>query len=33
MGDDTPEHTMRICIEGPDHLTDETLQQILDHYI
>ena len=32
MGDDTLELTMRICIEGPNHLTYETLEQILDYY-
>ena len=32
MGDDTLQHTMRIWIEGPDHLTDEILEQNLDNY-
>ena len=26
MGEETLEHAMRICIEGPEHLTDETLE-------
>ena len=32
MGEETLEHTMRICIEGPDHLTHETLEEIIENY-
>ena len=32
MGDDILQHTMRIWIDCPDHLTDEILEQNLDHY-
>ena len=28
MGEETLGHAIRICIEGPWHLTDETLQEI-----
>ena len=31
MGESTLEHTMRICIEGPDRLSNET-QEVIDHY-
>lgn len=29
MGEDTLEHTMRICIEGPDNLSNDTLEEIV----
>jgi len=32
MGEDTLEHTMRICIEGPDQLSNDTLEAVVDHY-
>ena len=32
MGEETLEHTMRICIEGPDHLTHETLEDSMENY-
>ena len=32
MGKYTLEHTMRVCIEGPDYLPDVTLNAIVDHY-
>lgn len=32
MGENTLEHTMRICIEGPDRLSNETLEAVIDHY-
>ncbi len=32
MGDGTLDSTMRICIEGPDHLSSDILEQILDYY-
>ena len=32
MGEDTLDHTMRIYIEGPDHLSDDTLEAVVDHY-
>ena len=34
MGESTLEHTMRICIEGPDRLLNETLEEVIhvDHY-
>ena len=32
MGEDTLEHTMRICIEGPDHLSNDTLEAVVDHH-
>ena len=32
MGENTLEHTMRICIEGPDQSTDDTLEAVIDHY-
>ena len=28
MGEEKLEHTMRICIEVPEHLIDETLEEI-----
>ncbi len=33
MGENTLEYAMRICIEGPDQLSHETLEDILDHYV
>ena len=32
MGEDTLEHAMRICIEGPEHLTNETLEETIENY-
>ena len=32
MGENTLEHTMRICIEGPDQLSNDTLEAVVDHY-
>ena len=32
MGDVTLESAMCICIEGPDHLFNDTLVQMIDHY-
>ena len=32
MGDNTLEHTMRISIKGPDHLSHETLEAVVDNY-
>ena len=32
MGEETLEHAMRICIEGPERLTDETLEEIIKNY-
>ena len=32
MGENTLEHAMRICIEGPGQLSDETLEEIIDYY-
>ena len=32
MGEDTLEHTMRIFIEGPDLLSADTLDVVIDHY-
>ena len=32
MGDGTLDHAMRVCIEGPDLLLNETLEAIIDHY-
>ena len=32
MGDDTLENSMRICIEGPDTLSSDILEDIIDHY-
>ena len=32
MGEDTLEHTMRICIEGPDNLPEDTLDAVIHHY-
>ena len=32
MGEETLEHAMRICIEGSECLTDETLEQIIENY-
>ena len=32
MGEDTLQHTMRICIEGPDILSNEQLDAVLDYY-
>ena len=32
MGEDTLQHTMRICIEGPDILSNEQLDAVIDYY-
>jgi hypothetical protein len=32
MGENTLEHTMRICIEGPDELSNDPLEAVIDHY-
>ncbi len=32
MGENTLEYAMRICIEGPGQLSDETLEEIIDYY-
>lgn len=32
MGEETLEHAVRISIEGPEHLTDETLEEIIENY-
>ena len=32
MGEETLEHAMRICIEGPEPLTDETMEEIIENY-
>ena len=32
MGEQTLDHAMRICIEGPETLSAETLDAVLDHY-
>ena len=32
MGENTLEHTMRICIEGPGRLSNEALEAVIDHY-
>ena len=32
LGEDAPEHTMCICIEGPDQLSDDVLESVADHY-
>ena len=32
MREETLEHAMRICIEGSEHLTDETLEEIIENY-
>ena len=32
MGEDTLEHTMRTCIEGPDRLPADTLDAVIDYY-
>ena len=32
MGENTLEHTMRICIKGPDQLSNDTLEAVVDHY-
>ena len=32
MGEDTLQAAMRICIEGPDQLSEETLEAAVDHY-
>ena len=29
---DTLERTLRICIEGPDQLSDDILESVVDHY-
>jgi len=29
MGENTLEHTMRICIEGPDQLSNDTLEAVV----
>ena len=32
MGEKTLDHAMRICIEGPDRLSDDTLEPVVDNY-
>ena len=32
MGENPLEYAMRICIEGPNQLSNEALEYILDHY-
>ena len=32
MGESTLEYTMRICIKGPDWLSNKTLEEVIDHY-
>ena len=32
LGADALEHTMCICIEGPDQLSDDVLESVVDHY-
>ena len=32
LGDETLEHTMHICIEGPDYLSDNMLEAVVDNY-
>ena len=32
MGDDTLDSTMRISIKGPNHLSNDTLEEVIDHY-
>jgi len=32
MGENTLEHNMRICIEGPEHLFNDTLEAVVDHF-
>ena len=32
LGEETLEHAMRIRIEGPDSLTDETTEEIIENY-
>ena len=31
LGDDTLDQALRVCIEGPERLTDESLEAIIDH--
>ena len=32
LGADELEHTMRVCIEGPNQLSDDFLESVIDHY-
>ena len=32
LGDDTLDQALRVCIEGPERLTDESLEAIIDHW-
>ena len=32
MGEETLEHAMKICIEGPQQLSEQTLEHIIDEY-
>ena len=32
LGEDALEHTMRIYIQGPDQLSDDVLESVVDHY-
>ena len=32
MGEKTLDHAMRICIEGPDRLSNDTLESVVDNY-
>ena len=31
-GCDTLDHVLRVCIEGPERLTDESLEAIIEHW-
>ena len=32
LGDDTLDQALRVCIEGPERLTDGSLEAIIDHW-
>ena len=32
IGKNILEHTMHICIKGPDHLSNDILEAVMDHY-
>ena len=32
IGDDTLDQAMRVCIEGPERLSNESLETIIDHW-
>ena len=32
MGESTLDHAMRVCIEGPERLSNDTLEEVIQNY-